>query len=575
MNDTLKTLIFVLVAAVAAFAGWMSKPSAPTEASLAAEVRGQPLYPKWKTPLDVAAIDITQYNEKNGAVSVMQVVRQNEKVGKNKYLWQIPSHENYPADADTQVASLPASMFGLKIIDMVSETDAGQKEFGVVEPNSEKVEGSGVGIGDKVVMRDESGKDLFAVVIGKEVQGNSKQRYVRKVGESPIYVVEINTSKITTKFEDWIEPNLLDIKMLDMKQLRIDDYSVQVSERTLDMKGRMVLDYDTSKEPHWKLVADQKFSRAAKKMDELWVDRAMAANEEVDATKLDDFRMALSDLKIVDVRRKPKGISADLKLNAGLTFDRETQMELFTKGFFLGPLSEGGPVELLSCDGEFRIAMNDGAQYILRFGTVAGASSLTEKGKKDAGKNGDQKSAEKSGDKLDRYLLVMAEFNEKIVKKPDFLALPEPPKEEPAAKSTSDKSTEKNDKKKDDTKKDDTKKDDKDAKGKKDAKNEPKPRTAKEKYEDSKYFIEKENKRLQEEYERQIADGRKHVEKLNARFADWYYIIPGDVYAKIHLSRSDIIKKKTPKAKSGDAGDESGKEHAGHDHDKPNLKLEK
>ena len=34
------------------------------------------------------------------------------------------------------------------------------------------------------------------------------------------------------------------------------------------------------------------------------------------------------------------------------------------------------------------------------------------------------------------------------------------------------------------------------------------------------------------------------MEKLNAKFANWYYIISEDVYKKLHLGRFDIIKEK-------------------------------
>jgi hypothetical protein len=41
------------------------------------------------------------------------------------------------------------------------------------------------------------------------------------------------------------------------------------------------------------------------------------------------------------------------------------------------------------------------------------------------------------------------------------------------------------------------------------------------------------------------------VRELNGRFADWYYVISEDVYKKLHLSRSDIIKEG---AKAADEG---------------------
>ncbi|MBM4088281.1 MAG: hypothetical protein FJ276_02450 [Planctomycetes bacterium] len=36
----------------------------------------------------------------------------------------------------------------------------------------------------------------------------------------------------------------------------------------------------------------------------------------------------------------------------------------------------------------------------------------------------------------------------------------------------------------------------------------------------------------------------KKVRELNARFADWYYVISEDVYKRIHLGRNDLIKEK-------------------------------
>ena len=35
---------------------------------------------------------------------------------------------------------------------------------------------------------------------------------------------------------------------------------------------------------------------------------------------------------------------------------------------------------------------------------------------------------------------------------------------------------------------------------------------------------------------------KKRVEELNGRFSDWYYVISDDIYQKIHLGRTDIVK---------------------------------
>ncbi|MGI9454931.1 MAG: hypothetical protein ACR2NU_00120, partial [Aeoliella sp.] len=52
------------------------------------------------------------------------------------------------------------------------------------------------------------------------------------------------------------------------------------------------------------------------------------------------------------------------------------------------------------------------------------------------------------------------------------------------------------------------------------------------------------NKTKQEEYQEKLSAGRKRVDELNARFGDWYYVIPNDVFKKIHLGRDDVIEKK-------------------------------
>jgi hypothetical protein len=77
--------------------------------------------------------------------------------------------------------------------------------------------------------------------------------------------------------------------------------------------------------------------------------------------------------------------------------------------------------------------------------------------------------------------------------------------------------------------------------------------------------ITKENRRKQEEYDKKVAAGKKRMEDLNARFADWYYVIPDKVYRKLHLGRTDIIKKKTASTAA---------EHGPEDHDHEPASLD-
>jgi hypothetical protein len=56
--------------------------------------------------------------------------------------------------------------------------------------------------------------------------------------------------------------------------------------------------------------------------------------------------------------------------------------------------------------------------------------------------------------------------------------------------------------------------------------------------------IEAENKQKTDEYEASIKKGKERAKQLNDRFADWFYLISDDDYKKVHITRSDVIKKK-------------------------------
>ena len=66
--------------------------------------------------------------------------------------------------------------------------------------------------------------------------------------------------------------------------------------------------------------------------------------------------------------------------------------------------------------------------------------------------------------------------------------------------------------------------------------------------------VEKENHRKQDAYDEKIKQGEHKAKELNARFADWYYVVGEDTYKKIHLSQSDLIKKKAPDDKNAKDG---------------------
>jgi hypothetical protein len=544
MNEILrlvKTLVFLAAAMLVAIVAWaVSNRSLPTPE--AGGERGQLLYPDFKDPRSVASLEIVKFDETRGEVHRFEV-SQLKRGGKGPVRWSIPSHDDYPADATKQVASAATALMGLRIVDVVGSNKDDEREYGVVDPPN-KITPGVTGVGEKVIMKDAAGNDLLALVVGKEVPNQPSLRYVRKVGESEIFIVAAKTDSLSTNFDDWIEPNLLQIRTIDLKEIAIRDYSIRETSQGLAImhRGRMLLAYDDGGEPHWKLLDNFKFAgQDAGKPQGKWTPIPMGANQELAVAKLDELKTALDDLKIVDVSRKPAGLSHDLKVGADFTSNEALCDALADKGFFPAHLDANGPAELFSNEGEIRLLMKDGVEYVLRFGQIAGngAAGKDAKGK---GKKGD-KSKDKQAGGVNRYLFVAVEFNKGAIAAPRLETLPDPAKPKEAEKKPDAKAAAET-------------KSDKDKKVV--AKFvEAKPAPDSKALEAERAKIERDNKRKQEEYEQRIADGEKRVAELNDRFAEWYYVIADDVYRKIHLGRDEIVAKKAKK--DGEKGKDAGR----------------
>jgi len=63
--------------------------------------------------------------------------------------------------------------------------------------------------------------------------------------------------------------------------------------------------------------------------------------------------------------------------------------------------------------------------------------------------------------------------------------------------------------------------------------------------------IRRENQRLKDEREEKLNEARQMIAALNARFADWYYIIPEDQYKEVHLRRNDLIRESAAAREEG------------------------
>ena len=545
MNENAKTIFFVAVAVVVSLGVWINRPRLRVLTS--DKALPAVLFAGFDDPLSSASLEIVQFNESTATLRPFKVAQVDDK-------WSIPSHENYPADAENQLAEVAAGLVGLEPLDMASDSPGDHELYGVVDPDPQKLKPGDTGVGTRVEIRSQADEVLLSLVIGKEVPDRSELRYVRVPGRDPVYTVKLKNDKLSTKFEDWIEKDLLKLNTMDVKGVEIYDYSVDVLAGRQVPRNRMTLQYNDS-DSKWNLTEAKVFR------DGDWVAEEMAEDEELDTSKLNSLKWELDDLKIVDVARKPEGLSENLRDTGQVKTDAEGFQSLMDRGFYIVRLQDH--FELLSSEGEISVSTKDGVRYVLRFGQMAG-------GGEEEADTEEEKKEEEEGEKSDeggvnRYLFVMAEFNPEAIVKPELEPLPG--KEETAGGEGS--AGEVSEAKASDAGTSEEKQAEGEKETSEDAASKDAAADSKEEKSDAekeRERIAKENKRKQEEYDEKIKKGKEHVDELNARFADWYYVISNEVYRKIHLSRDDVVKKKEKKEEDKEAeAAEAGQEKAAAD----------
>jgi hypothetical protein len=263
-------------------------------------------------------------------------------------------------------------------------------------------------------------------------------------------------------------------------------------------------------------------------------------------------------------------LSEDLKAGEDFMNNREALQDLMSKGFTPAATSEGAADEIISSDGEVIATMKDGTEYVLRFGNLTNVGSGGQDNEPVAAAEAAAAAKPKDGD-VNRYLFVMARFDESAVKQPELQQLPELPAkeeakaaegdpEESAAESdeTADQSQQptdspspenetatEEDKAAEETEVKDAAAEDKEADAEKDKELE--------KVIAERKRIEQENQRKLDEYQQTLKKGRETVKDLNLRFGDWYFVVDDDVFQKVRLSRDDVVKKKEKPKAEGEA----------------------
>lgn len=435
MNEGAKTGIFWGVAlSMLAVALWVAWPKT-TEAKRT--FAGEDLFETFKDPLAAANMKITTFDEEQGKLDYFEV-RKDPETG----LWQIMSrYAGYPADAVEQMKNAANSLVGLKILDMQTSNSEDHDDLGVIEPDLADLKVGDDGVGRLVTFKDSEQKTLASLIIGNQVKGEAGKVYVRKPGQDPVYVVKFDKSTLTTRFQDWIEEDLLQISSIEIDELQIKDYNASLNMQTRGLDVTRYYNATLSLDgTDWKLDELAEFDPKDSTAEPTLVD--VDDDDKLNKTKLDALKNAIDDLKIVSVVRKPAGMSANLRASEDLLSDSDAVASLAQHGFF--PVASGSKsLDIYSANGELSVTVKDGVKYIMRFGNISGVT--------DGNQTANQEGQDAVDAGVNRYLLVTTVVDESKFPPPPLKAVPQTledldailnPKSDPPAEITNQPSTE-------------------------------------------------------------------------------------------------------------------------------------
>jgi hypothetical protein len=509
MTETAKTGVFwVAAAAMAGIAAFVAWPR-PVETDADSMVN-KSLFESFTDPLAANSMTVVKFDEKLGSLSTFEVAK-NPQTGQ----WAIPSRSGYPADAAEQMRDAATALLDLKVLDVSTTLAQDHAKYGVLEPDAEQLQAGDEGVGTLVTLRGEGGTQLVQLIIGNPDPRVPEQRFVRIPNQDAVYAVKLDPTPLSTDFKTWIKADLLAMSPWDIREVGLRDYSIIQALQGNQVVGALERNFDAdvavSESGQWSPVQLIEYDDDAKPRP-----IEMPADKQLNSEKLNALKQGLSELRIADVYRKPSGLSAELRAEEGLLQNREAVQSLFERGFYLAGGSDG-KAELFGANGELILTLQTGVQYLLRFGDIA---KIGEKEATNADSSTEGQAEEPADDAtsdVQRFLLISARVDERQFPMPELLPVPQSVDELPPLTEDSIAPA------------------DGEA---------PQPETAEEKQERLEAEVErvtKENQRKIDERNNQLAVAREKVAELNARFADWYYVISDDTYRRLRLGRDELL----------------------------------
>lgn len=558
MQESTKTICFVVTAAVLGLAAVGNAVMNQPGESESSKLLGTPFYPDFTSTEAARSLEVSAVDPETGTLKRFGVESDGD-------LWRIPTHFNYPAEGAARIAQTSASVLGLERQALAGMGESEFEKFGVVDPLSDDLEDPETA-GKRVTLKDENGDALVDYIIGNEIEDavptrggdefdietDAKEFYIRRADDSQTFRVSLNID-LSTKFSDWIDPDLLRINRPDVTQISINNYKIE--ERGAGAFGAPEL---------FKDQGDQLVLSRPSAAEKWTMEGISEITETIQTDRVNEILGVLDEMQIVGVRPKFKFegqqiLTSDLKLadipemksdpKKASRAIQALQRDLMDKGFNFGGTQQN--LELVSENGELEFGTSKGLRYRLHIGeAVADEDDTIEIGSKETESEPKDPATESDGtaDDSNRFLFLRVNFDESLLgERPVEPKLPEAP-----VKPEGYKPAKEEEKKEEPTEgeSDDKTEADADVESEDEKPAERKPEFIA--YEEALKAVEKAKlehetnltrfNQENEAFDEKIEKGKKLVDELNQRFGDWFYVISASNLKTLQSKREDVVK---------------------------------
>lgn len=369
MKPVVTTMLMAVIAFATSAAAWYFYPRIEVQREV---VRSQLLTEEEAfEPRDVRKVKIEQFDRSTNSPTEFELRLDSGS-------WVIPGSRNYPANNNERVAAVVSAFRDREILETVSDNKDDHEEYGVLDIS--ELGATGLGAGTVLTFEGRNRKKLARMIVGASPDGKPGQRYVRLAGQPQIYVIEFDSSVMTTTFSDWVDGSLI---IVGGKQMTPQQFLSQVDHVSVDLYYQDT-GGDATRKTSYRMIARQDDQNQW--FYDLWKpdaaqqlpDEPTVANQPINLQTLSNLISKVFRVNLRNVARKQETAALDLAgpkpAQPASHFDSLRNFGFYHRGFDMGQH------QFDSAAGEVTIAYRFGLKTRVNVGTldvdVAGGGNI-------------------------------------------------------------------------------------------------------------------------------------------------------------------------------------------------------